>query len=34
MSTTKKQLIEIIEQLSDNEAIFFLEFIKRILRIG
>lgn len=34
MSTTKKQLIEIIEHLSENEAIFVLEFLKRILRIG
>lgn len=33
MSTTKKQLIEFIEQLSENEAIFALELLKRLLRV-
>lgn len=34
MSTDKKQLIEIIEKLSDNEVAFALRFLKRILGIS
>jgi len=30
----KKQLIEIIEKLSENEAIFILQFLKRILNLS
>jgi len=34
MSTERKQLIEIIEKLDDNEVKFFLRFIKRILGLA
>lgn len=30
----RSQLNEIIEQLSENEVIFILEFLKRILHMG
>jgi hypothetical protein len=34
MSNTRKQLIEIIEmKLSENEVIFVLEFLKKILHL-
>lgn len=33
MSTTKKQLIEMIDYLTENEAIFVLELLKRIFHI-
>lgn len=33
MSATKKHLVEIIETLSENELIFVLEFLKRILNV-
>lgn len=34
MSSTREQLLHIIEKLSDNEVIFVLEFLKRILRLS
>ena len=33
MSNARNQLDEIIEQLSENEVIFILEFLKRILHL-
>lgn len=34
MSNTRKQLIEIIEKkLSENEVVFVLEFLKKILHL-
>lgn len=33
MSNTRSQLIEIIEKLTDNEVIFVLQFLKRILHL-
>lgn len=34
MSDTRKRLIEIIENLSENEVVFVFEFLKRILRLN
>lgn len=34
MEENKKQLLEIIEILSDNQILFILEFLKKILGLG
>lgn len=34
MKNTRTMLHEIIDKLSENEAIFLLEFIKRILHLA
>jgi hypothetical protein len=34
MEENKKQLLEIIEKLSDNQVLFILEFLKRILGLA
>lgn len=33
MSSTRNQLIEIINNLTENEVIFVFEFLKRILHL-
>ena len=33
MNDTQKELIELIEKLTENETLFVLQFLKRILNI-